>query len=324
MSDYYIPDIRWNIVYQIKSRQAFEHGFVVKGKFHRQVPDDIKKEFEIAERLMAYSYYCYPMYDEALKKLLGMTEMAVKLRCSQLGVDLEFEDKNSQVKKRNLSQLMEKLLGKEPNKSLKSEFSKARKTRNIFAHPDRHSFFGGMIIHSITQVINTINFVFLEDQVCKESKSYFDELYQSCRTFGNGDYILEYNGKRFLAYGGKCLEVHKISGEWIGLWVFYPVLTNIKEQVEEHRYSLPIYLALRNVEIEDNCLAGIDVDSNKSIKFLTTNKPDNMERVAAFKKQLNECEETNINIYLVWLNEEMGKKLVHHRYKYYWDKIKFK
>lgn len=317
--DYYQPDIRWEMLYQINSRQAFEERFVVKGKFHNLVPDDIRNDFEIAERLMAYSYYCYPMYDEALKKLLGMTEMAVKLRCIQFDISLEFQDRSGKVKQRILSELMGLLLKREKNKPLNAEFTKARRVRNIFAHPDRHSFFGGMVYNSITQVINTINYIFLEDQDCKESKAYFDELYQSCLSFVNGDFIFEYNDNRYLAFGGKCLEAHQISGEWIGLWVFYPVITNIREQVEEHKYKMPFYLALKNVEILDNCLVGIDVDSNKPIKFLPTTEPKNLEKIVDFREQLKECEQLNIKIYLNWLNEEMGKKLVHHRYKYYWS-----
>jgi hypothetical protein len=318
MVNYYEPDDRWKILYQLKSSQAYEDRFVVKGRFHMLVPDDIKKDFEIAERLMAYSYYCYPMYDEALKKLLGMTEMAVKLRCKQFDISLEYKDRNNKVRQRTLSYLMDQLLLKEPNKPLASEFSKARTARNIFAHPDRHSIYGVMIFDSILQLINTINYIFLEDQICKESNAYFDELCQSYRSFGNGDLILEYNGMRYLAYGSKCLEVHPISSEWIGLWVFYPVITNIREQAETQNYSLPFYLALKDVKIENNCLIGIDVDSNKAIKFLSTNEPKNLERIATFRKQLNECEQTSNTLYLVWLNGEMGKKLVHHRYKYYW------
>lgn len=318
MGDYYIPDNRWNTIYQIKSRQAYEERFVVKGKFHNLVPDDIIKEFEIAERLMAYSYYCYPMYDEALKKLLGMTEMAVKLRCKQFGISLDFLDQNGKVRKRTLSYLMDQLLLKEENKPLASEFSKAREARNYFSHPDRHSFLGGMVYHSISQVINTINYIFLEDQVCKESNIYFDALSQPCHSFENGNFLLEYNGMQYLAYGTKCLEVYPISGEWISLWVFYPVLLNIREQVETHKYKLPFYIVLKDIKINENCITGIDIESNQAIEFKITNEPTNLETIASFRKQLQECERANINIYLNWLNDEMGKQLVYHRYKNYW------
>lgn len=316
--NYYIPDERWNILYQISSREAFEMRFVVKGKFHKLVPDDIIKDFEIAERLMAYSYYCYPMYDEALKKLLGMTEMAVKLRCKQLEIGLEYKDRNGKVKQRILSQLIDLLLTKDKNKPLKEELTKARRVRNIFAHPDRHSFFGGMIYHSITQVINTINFIFLEDKLCKETRSYFEELRKSSLSFEHGNFIFENNENRYLAYGGKCLEAHRIDNQWIGLWVIYPVITNIRAQVEEHKYAPLFYLALKNVEITDNNIVGIDLDSNSTIKLYSTEESTNLETLSTFRRQLKECKRENINLYLHWINEEMGKKLVLHRYNYYW------
>lgn len=317
--DYYQPDIRWEMLYQISCRQGFEERFVVKGKFHNPVPDDIRNDFEIAERLMAYSYYCYPMYDEALKKLLGMTEMAVKLRCKQLDISLEYKDGKGEVKSRILSQLIDLLLQKEKNKPLKAELTKARRIRNIFAHPDRHSFFGGMVYHSITQVINTINFIFIEDLVCKDAKTHFDELRELSRIFEHGNFILDYNGNSYLAYGGKCLEVHQKGDNWIGLWVFYPVITNIMEQVEEHRYAPPFYMALKHVEIENNSITGIDIESNSKIKFYSTEKPANLEILATFRRQLKECQKANIEMYLHWIEEEMGKKLVHHRYNYYWS-----
>lgn len=319
MGNYYDPDDRWEILYQIDSRQAYEDKFVVKGKFHNRVPDDVKMDFEIAERLMAYSYYCYPMYDEALKKLLGMTEMAVKLRCTQLDISLDYKDKKGESKQRVLSQLIDLLLKRENDKPLHDVLTKARRIRNIFAHPDRHTFLGGMVYNSVIQVINTINFIFLDEQVFKESKNYLNELLQSNDPFEHGNFILEHNDYRYLAYCGRCLDVFKVKGEWIGLWVFYPVITNMKEQIEKNKYNIPIFTTLKDVEIKDSCLHGVDVASDKPVRFLTTTESKNLEKFVDFEQQLKECKNIDIELYKHWINEEIGKKIVHHRYKYYWE-----
>jgi hypothetical protein len=317
--EYYNPDDRWEILYNITNRSDYEKRFVVRAKFHSLVPKDIIKDYEIVERLMAYSYNCYPMYDEALKKLLGMTEMAVKLRCKQLKIDLEYVDKKGKRKKRILSQLMDILLRAEKHKPLKFEFSKARKVRNIFAHPDQYAFFGAMVYHSIMQIINTINFIFTNDIDCKESSNKLEEISSSTNLYNQGNFILEYNQKRYLAYGSKCLEVHKIDNEWIYLWIIYPVVTNIKEQIEQHRYGLPIYLSFKEIAVNEDSLSGIELDSENTIRLVQTSHKDDLRQFKKFRTELNGCNKTETDLYMFWLNDEMGKQLVLHRYNNYWD-----
>lgn len=51
------------------------------------VPEDIVKDYEIVEYIMAYTYYYYPMFEEALRKLLTMYEMALKLKYKEVTND---------------------------------------------------------------------------------------------------------------------------------------------------------------------------------------------------------------------------------------------
>lgn len=84
---WYQPDPRWSAL-GLVTRESYVAHMVEPGAFHADVHEDVVKSYSTAAHLMALAWYHYPMYDEALKKLTGIMEMAVKLRCHQKGITL--------------------------------------------------------------------------------------------------------------------------------------------------------------------------------------------------------------------------------------------
>jgi hypothetical protein len=146
--NYSTPDDRWRI-WKIHSHEEFLNRFLVKGKFHSLIPHDIKNEYEKVERILAYSYFFYPLYDEAYSKLTRIFEMAVLLRCDQLKITFN-------KKFTSLNERLKKLEELNPLKSPTS-WQAIKDIRNYFAHPKREGYTGPIVYNGIIRNINMIN-----------------------------------------------------------------------------------------------------------------------------------------------------------------------
>jgi len=85
--EFHEPDSRW-AGFGCSSYEHYLDRYLIRGKFHNKVPNAVTDAYITIEYLMAHAYYFYPMYDEALSKLLRTMEMAVKLRCKEIGIDI--------------------------------------------------------------------------------------------------------------------------------------------------------------------------------------------------------------------------------------------
>ncbi len=85
---FHTPDPIWE-TWGINTHEQFLDDFIVKGKFHTNVPESVVKEYEIVERLFCYSYYSYQLIDETFSKVTRIFEGAVNLRLDELNIKRE-------------------------------------------------------------------------------------------------------------------------------------------------------------------------------------------------------------------------------------------
>lgn len=314
---YHTPDSRWN--YQgATTYESYLQKFVFKSKFHSKVPEDIIKDYETAEQLMAHAWYHYPMYDEGFKKLLGMVEMAVKKRCEQLNIDLSKKDKKGNDRRKTLNQLMIDLHKADPHKNLNFDLQKARKVRNFYAHPENHTFVGAIAQLSLIQIINLINFIFLEQEPFIQQNKYAKEMEAALEPFEKGCFKLEINNTPYLTWSTNCIEHWKVNDEWISLVVFHPVTYNLSESLKNKKYDYPFYVALKDLNISDGNLEATVLLTNHQLKLSSSSKTENTVRVNKFLSELNNADPSDKSIFLHLLNVKMGDELVKHRYLNYW------
>lgn len=152
---YFEPDPLMDF-YQFRTPEEFVKVYLVKGDFGKEVPEDIKASYKTAEFLMAHSYYYWPIYDEALLKIIGIYEMAIQFRCKDLGIEL----KNSKGWRKNLDTLHKELIEKLNLQEYQYTFSRIRSLRNDQAHPEIHSFGGGLFKTHIEFIVKFIKMIF--------------------------------------------------------------------------------------------------------------------------------------------------------------------
>lgn len=129
-------------MFKLKNKKEYVDKFVIKSRFNSNVNDDIIKGYRTAQYLMAHAYFHYPMYDEAVLKILGIFEMSIKLRSKELGNSVEVVSNNGKRKSKNLGVLINELNRYEYPKTFIEKLHYIREMRNSQVHQDRYGFGG--------------------------------------------------------------------------------------------------------------------------------------------------------------------------------------
>jgi hypothetical protein len=255
--NYHQPDPSWASIYRIKDFEEYEKLFIVKAKFHPLVPEEITKSFMLCEHISAQAYYHYPLYDEAASKALRITELAVKLRCKQLNIELQsgrINKKTSQPEKKSLSTLMNELSAKEKAKQLDWQLDISRRLRNSFMHPNDYSFSGVITLGFMKRTVNLFNKLFLPEQIFIDQEAKQKEVQMLFDKFANGMIIW----KGDTGHPVHPIEVTgavKVQGQWLLSLHAPPMPQDIVERMKSHSYHYPVQYLVTDIQITPDGLA---------------------------------------------------------------------
>lgn len=312
MMKWHEPDTRWELT--VKTQEAFEAKYVVTGKFHDKVPKDIVTAFETVSYLMAYSYYHWPMMDEAMTKALLVMEIAVKLKAKQENIALETQsNKKGKSFQKKLVDLINEVCGLNNIDFLKPDFDRVRTIRNTRMHPERHNYMGalGRTEGNVMLFINIINFLFLEKKDIELLLDRRQQLKEELEIFKNGDFVLEYNNTKILMDMVHYHKYVKFNNQELLLLLVNPILTDVYETLTNHRFGDPLIVALKDFKITGATIEGTDL-KNSVVKINVTNKGENMLKFLAYTYELDKVSENDKGLYnaftsqrALWNMEEM-------------------
>jgi hypothetical protein len=305
MSDYHSPDDIWQALYKIESKEEHVEKFVIKGRFQETVPQDILKSYLTVEYLMAHSYYHWPMYDEALKKLLGTLEMAVKFRCKELDIPLEIIQRNGRKRNKRLVDLIKELHGVGYPATLKSVMNHYRNLRNHFAHPDRNSFGGAIMQSHILPLINTINQIFLPLSYFEYKKLRALEAKLQVRGLKDLLFKLPFNGQFILGYNPSFYGVVWIGDRWAYCITFIPIIhtANFKEYAENHSIN-PVNYFFSHLSFSKNGFSAQDLFTTAAVEIASTDKEKNIHKYVAQLDGINALDQmTHYHFFAMYYNK---------------------
>ena len=294
-------DERWDL-YGIKSREDFVEKFVVEGKFHNQVPADIVSAFETVSYLLANSYSHWELQDEALNKALLIMEMAVKLKAKELNIDLKFlPNKKGHVFEKKLSTIIDEICSKSDLSFLKPDFDRARNLRNHVVHPDRHSFMGVLAKAKSNFMLfnNIINLMFLQDKEIKLLLNNRLEIGNKLEVFKNSLFVLETSKHKILI---DTIHFHKYAcynNKELLILLVNPILLNVYENFTQNKFPEPMLIILKEFNIEDSKISGIDMENN-SIMINYTAKLANILTLKTYSEEIAKLEIGKMNMYNVY------------------------
>ena len=313
IQQYHIPDRIWKI-WKADSYEDFIKNFMVTGKFHGKVPEKIINDYKIVERLLCYSYYHYPLLDEAFSKATRIFESAIKLRLKELDIPEppKFESLEKKIKKI------------EPFTSpvVLAEWNKARDIRNAFAHPEAGSLMGIIVLRGFYQMVNIINTIFLDKTIIEENEQLLNNLKAEASHLKEGLFKLQYNGKNYLVWSIIPYSFYRVGHLDKSFWVFHPVFTDFPQTTDKLDFSLPICLRLSNLEISVTGIKGTILDSGQKIEVTLTDNPINLNLLKKHKDIIASSEITVKDIYLHHLESEVTFEVVKFLYYECWTNSK--
>jgi len=118
--------------------------------FKKEVPEDVVQNFEIVERLLAFSYYEYKLIDEAYAKAIHSFEMAMSIRYKELNLPLS----NGKLV---FDFLIRSLNEQNCFDTDITVLMQVKQMRNHFSHPERHSFGGAVYWNRVEFISRLVN-----------------------------------------------------------------------------------------------------------------------------------------------------------------------
>ncbi|XVJ66873.1 MAG: hypothetical protein HEQ40_12165 [Lacibacter sp.] len=318
--EYHQPDDRWEL-FALKDFEAYNKSLVVKGQFHPKVHKDVADSFVLCEYMMAHAYYHYPLYDEALSKLLLILEMGVKLRCKELEIPLQYEIYNkkkgiTEERKKKLHQLIEDLDTKEPQKKIKDALHRYRSLRNMFMHPEQYQYSGIGGKKAIVFGICILNMLFLNEALFVSIENEVKRLEEFHAQFNNDLYVMAYADQRILVEDIGIMGAVPIENIWRYLLVVSPVLE--LADVDDFSYPVPIILEIDSVSFNNGKLEVKESDSERIISFEVTDHPTNLAKYQNFLARKEALPEDESWAYKLAIKSDISLKKDEFWYKWLW------
>jgi hypothetical protein len=314
---YHTPDNIWTAFSGVTDFESYAEKFVVKGRFHKDVPPEVVEGYEIAEHIMAHAYYHYPAMDEALAKLLRVLEMAVKIRCKQVLITLETLDNKGKTRKKVLNTLINELAAKELAKPTKGTLLWLKDVRNYLMHPSETSLFGSVALNHIRQCVIMLNALFLPERYFEDAKAELERVRSICRSFGEGLFVLEHTGHRYIVYRGEFVETYFVEGEWLVLCAFHAAPADLKGMATEGSYPSPLVYRVKGLQMEDGKISGTDTDSGLPFVLAPTDHTNNKTMLERFEQEKSELDANQKTVFQINSNSAIVGMVTKSRYEYW-------
>lgn len=308
IQQYHTPDKRWTI-WNANNYERFIKTFMVTGKFHDKVPSVLVDEYKVVERLLCYSYYHYPLLDEAFFKATRIFESAIKLRQKELGLPMkEFESLEKRIKK----------IEPFTSPTVFQDWEKVRMIRNYFAHPEAGKLTGITVVRGFYQMVNIINLIFLDKLEIEENEHLLDNLKSKAIHFKQGLFILQFADKKYLIWSLLPYSLFRTKKAEKSFWVFHPVLRYFPQTVEKLDFSFPLYLNLKDISISNDSFEATILDLGQKITITTTDNPINQEQLKKHNEIILSSDYQVKEIYWNYLEAELSFALTKFLYSECW------
>ncbi len=294
--EYHEPAGQWE-AYGMNDFSSYCAKSVVKGLFHPLVPTDVVEAFQVAEYMMAHAYYHYPLYDEAFSKMLRILEMAVRIRCKAIGIDVTTtrlvkskknpKEKIPEVVDKTYNILINELSEKEPRKEIREGLHWLRETRNSYMHTDHHGYMGSMTRDLIKVGVTLLNKIFISEQTLVSYKNHLTTLQERLLQFNQLPSI--FIGRGYLVEGVEVKDVILLDGIWLYFVIIHPITINIAKQIERHEVVPPETFIIDKFSLDDENLTMREMGTGKDIVCSRTSKPENVRTYEQFILERNKA-----------------------------------
>lgn len=315
------PDPRWD-AFGCPTFESYLNAYLLRSKFHKNVPKQITESYITIEHLIAHAYYFYPMYDEAISKLLRTMEMAVKIKCQQLNISTIVEKKKNkngceQIVKydRAFKELIDDVCKAEPKKNLSGSMHRIRELRNMNMHPEQNSYAGGIGMPSVYSCILLLNMLFAEEAVFSTIRNTLEAFHKQILPLKDRALSFHYGTEKILIYDFDVLDSIVIDGKPRFFLCARPVL-EITEEIENEKKVTgiqPICIWVDDLEISKKSAQGVEVNNKIRFKINIIDTEKEKGIINRYKKYIQSIHMANSFM----VNSEISRSIAKFRYAYY-------
>lgn len=316
---YHQIDERWPI-FGCNNYETYLERYLVKGFFHKGVPDDVKDSYKTVEHLIALAWYHYPMYDEALNKVLRTFELAIKKKCELLSIPIEKVNNKNISKPKPLVDLIGEICDLEPNKHQSIFLNYFRDLRNSLMHPSHHHYAGGIMFGKILLAVNIINILFAPENIIISLEALKAKKQKELKLFENKPIILDSGNKPLLAHSMSFCDAFDNGKNQIVL-VYIDLVYHLTDEIRQKQgYPKTIAYEIVNPVVNLEKLSGIDLNTGLPISVSITVKEEHLKESKNFKDylySLNTGPPATYNPYLTNRMHDIGDGIQRFHYKHY-------
>ncbi len=264
-------DDRWK-VHRIGSFEEYKArcGRIIR--LRKEVPEDVRRRFEVIDRIVQLSYFDWRLPDVAVNQALFTVEMALKFR---------YKDITGNEAPNGMAKLLDWAIKTGLCEDRESTVMALKDIRNSSAHPKEDSFIGSFAFPLLPVLVQFINELYDDVDLRKERQKIQLDMNSCLAHFERDGSILTINGCRTIVFIATLLFVENRSGKI----TYYAAFSNIfdpSSDVEGRIHSDPTkilrcsQIAVQNGYVEFHALGGMivklemikdDINRNKFESF---------------------------------------------------------
>lgn len=314
--EFHTPDTTWDL-WKCDSFEEYLKQYLIRGNFHKGVPKDITDAFNTVEHLIAHAYYYYPMYDEALSKVLRTIEMAVRIKCKEHGIATERKNKKGNNTPVPLGQLIDSLTKKEPEKDLNLSLDTFRYLRNSLMHPERNSFMGGMSIAAIIRSVNSLNELFAPTNFFSNRDTLLNSHSAQIEKWKNTPVEVQMDDYYFVAHNIEISDLFPLENRIDVCLYIQPIPELPDYENKEHGYGRSLSWTVSNLEFGTDEIRATNNVDNKTIIISRTKNPEHIQLAKLYLEYLQKFYIKPYGRSDHFVSHEKYKDIAYFRYNHY-------
>jgi hypothetical protein len=264
----------WEVFTGAETFESFQKNILEHVYLKEQVPQDIKTEVALAEKLLLHSYFEYHFIDQALSLAVFTLEKSLRIRYREM--NNKASDKIPLIKL--IDWFFDNFFFETSNKDILNQL---RYIRNGKVHGEQNSLGGIVFLRKVYSVFYLINDLYEDVALRKVRKETISTWQPVLNEFLKNGGIITINEKRIIVFKADIIFLNNKSNPSMLTIVIWPIfeLTPYQQNKNIKPYSFEIEIS--DWEIKDNVFRA---DSSTEGKHISISQISDQANIDKFTK----------------------------------------
>jgi hypothetical protein len=293
----------WEVFNGAKSFDEFQKNILKQVYIKPQVPEDIKSEIQIIEKLLLHSYFEYHFIDLALSESIFALEKCIRIRYSEIT--------GKPSKKLSFAELIDWCFDntyfETANKDILNQL---RNIRNGKVHSEQKSLGGIAYLQKVYSVFYLINDLYEDSTLRIIRKNEIENLQKDLNDFLKDGGIINHNGKRTIIFKADIVFLDNKSTTNTLSLVVWPIFDPEPYRNDRHFKPYSFEIQIKDWQLNANAFIGLTNGDNTEISFLKITDDNNIEKFNRWRDEFYSLKDFSLILFLTYdLNDNFYNAL---------------